>query len=266
LIDGDILTYRIGFAYEKEPINLCLWNVDKSIHTIADYLGGIDYLVYLTSNDRSNFRFSIRPDYKGNRTAAKPVHYETIRSHLIERHKARVSRGIEADDAIGIDHASTYKGKSVVCSIDKDFRQVPGWNFHFVRRDLDWISRDEAAFFFWKQVLTGDRTDNIRGIKGLGDVKSSKRLEGCSKPWEYLRTVRRIYLDHFGKAEGDLRLVENLNLLRIKQEENEPLVTLDDIEASLSLSLPLYWNHRELSMTTKQRKSRSSSRKRKETT
>lgn len=267
LIDGDILTYRIGFAYKNEPLNLCLWNVNKSIDTIVDRLGCSKYLVYITSDDGSNFRKAVRADYKANRTAPKPLYYTEIRRHLSEHHNAITTFGIEADDGIGIAHSKSDGIDSVICSIDKDFRQIPGWNFHFVRKELDWISRDEAESFFWQQVITGDRVDNVRGVKGYGPKKSAIWLEGCSTAWDYLRAVRRLYLEHFGALEGDLRLVENLNLLRIKRTEEENLITLDDIEASLKRSLPLYSGvSLERGLSMKLEKSPLSNQKRKERT
>lgn len=261
LIDGDILTYRIGFAYEKEHINLCLWNVDRTIDTILRNLGCGKYMVHLTANNRSNFRFAIREDYKANRKAPKPTHYEDIRRFLIDKHNAQVAEGQEADDTIGIAHASSG-GNSVVCSIDKDFRQIPGWNFHFVRRELDWISRDEAESFFWQQVITGDRIDNIHGVKGYGPKKAAAWVEDCSTTRDYLGAVRRLYLEHFGEVGGNLKLVENINLLRIKQSEDEPLVTLEDIEASLNGTSHPFLNPSESPSNTKKRKSRSSNPKR----
>lgn len=239
LIDGDILTYRTGFAYEKEPVKLCLWNVNRTINGMLDHLGCSQYLVFTTADDKSNFRFSIRKDYKANRKAPRPKHYEEIRRYLVDEHKAEVCRGYEADDGIAVYHSSSG-GKSVICSIDKDFKQLPGWHFYFVRKELDWLSSDEAESFFWKQVITGDRTDNIRGIRGMGEVKASKALEGCSTAWEYLRTVHRIYVDRFGETEGELKLVENLNLLRLKRTHEEELVTLPRIKASLNTNSPLY--------------------------
>lgn len=264
LIDGDILTYRIGFAYEKESLNLCLWNVDRTIDTILRGVGCREYMVHLTANNRSNYRFAIREDYKANRKAPKPTHYTQVREFLVDKHNAQVAEGMEADDTIGIAHSS--RGDSVVCSIDKDFRQIPGWNFHFVRKELDWISRDEAESFFWQQVITGDRIDNIFGVKGYGPKKSAAWLEACSTTRDYVGAVRRLYVAHFGKCEGDLKLVENINLLRIKQHVDEPLVTLENIEASLNGTSPLFWSPFQSPSSTKKRKSRSSNQKRSEPT
>jgi 5'-3' exonuclease len=263
LFDGDIITYRLGFAYENEPLSLCLWNVNDSINSRLAHLDIPTYSVFLTSSDKSNFRFGIKEDYKGNRKARKPLHYEEIRRHLIEKHNAEVVRGIEADDAIAIAQSSSG-GDTVICSVDKDFRQVPGWHFHFVRKELDWISWDEAESFFWQQVITGDGIDNVVGIKGYGPKKSHKWLEVCSTTREYLGAVRRLYLEHYGEFEGDSKLVDNINLLRLRRTADEPLITLADIEASLNGTSPLYSNQPELVLATKPVKSRSRSRKRKE--
>ena len=54
---------------------------------------------------------------------------------------------------------------------------------------MRYVTLPEANEFFWTQVLTGDRTDNIRGIDGLGPVKATKLIAPCGRDWIKMRDV-----------------------------------------------------------------------------
>jgi 5'-3' exonuclease len=43
-----------------------------------------------------------------------------------------------------------------------------GWHYNFIRNDKYLIDEYEAMQNFYKQLLTGDRVDNIIGLKGVG--------------------------------------------------------------------------------------------------
>lgn len=46
---------------------------------------------------------------------------------------------------------------------------------------------------FMVQTLTGDPSDNYPGLKGVGEVKARKLLEGITKPAEQWRVVLGAY-------------------------------------------------------------------------
>src|SRR5690349_18733148 len=103
LIDADLLVYRIGFAYENESSEqLVKWQVDVTIEGILNDIQADEYECFITSNDKTNFRFAIDAKYKANRVQPKPKWYNVIRSHLVDKQGAEVVEGMEADDRIGI--------------------------------------------------------------------------------------------------------------------------------------------------------------------
>lgn len=100
LIDGDILVYRVGFASQDVEVNFACARMNKMIEDICRACDTQQYEVYLTSDDKSNFRHELYPEYKANRKAPKPIWYMELRSFLIAQHAARVISGREADDAL----------------------------------------------------------------------------------------------------------------------------------------------------------------------
>lgn len=217
LIDGDILTYRIGFASEDVSEKLAKVRMDEFIvDMLMDLKDVKDYEGFLTGTGNFREQIAVTAPYKGNRTSKKPIHYEALRKHLNEEWEFRIVDGMEADDAIAI-MATSHPDKSIVCSIDKDFDQLPGWKYNFVKRIKYYVTPDDGLRSFYTQILTGDRIDNVIGLRGIGPVRAFKMLDGCSKEQEYYQAVLKAY-------GGDVeRVVENGQLLWLKRSVDEPL-------------------------------------------
>lgn len=216
LIDGDLLVYRAGFACQSkdeqgevvaEPLPYCLHTVKSMMENILEKVGSHDYKVFLTGKD--NFRNKIDPEYKANRKdAPKPVHYQDIRKYLENTWDAYVIDGMEADDALGMCSHS----RSVICSIDKDLLMVEGNHYNFVKDEWKIITPLEGKLNFYRQMITGDSTDNIPGIKGLGPKKSTDILTQ-EDDWDSV--IYELYKGQFDRPLT--RMKQNALLLWIKQ-------------------------------------------------
>ena len=150
---------------------------------------------------------------------------------------AKVIRDIEADDAMAIDHTSD-PNNTIICSRDKDLRQIPGntYSWELGRQaafgpmevdELGWLTLDKEKrklsgvgyMFFASQVLTGDTVDNIPGLKGCGPVAAYNMLERCSSPEECEDVLKMSYKD-------DVLLEEQAKLCWIvrRMEDDKPQV------------------------------------------
>lgn len=229
LIDGDVLKYACGFAsdanakamgVEHEDLAYCLNTVGTTIRSICDVSKADDYVVFVSHP--VNRRTTIYPAYKANRDPThKPYWFHEIGEYLEKKHGALTSdEGDEADDAIGIAQCTSGQ-ETVICSIDKDFDGVPGLHYNFSKtrkaNGVYDVSEELANQFFYKQILSGDSTDNIPGMYKTLGVKASKRftgpLDSMSDPQEMYEHVVRCYRgdEEFVKWVGDL--------LWIKREE-----------------------------------------------
>ena len=195
VIDADQLCYAAGFATEGEPLSHTLHTVNQMLEkqlretnceTHQCYIGGVE-----------NFRHDIAMDYKATRTARKPSSYENIREHLIHHWNAIVVDGMEVDDMVSLllwgDYVTAGGDREVTTLIlsspDKDLKNTPGWHYAPRTGDVYWIGEVQAYRHFLFQMLTGDRTDNIRGLPdmtpgfafrmGLG----TKKVKGCGEVW-----------------------------------------------------------------------------------
>lgn len=214
LIDADILVYRVGFSADK--------NRDSEEYAMKTMRGAIQSLImqdliecetwqlYLTG--KGNFRYDIATTapYKGNRKSPKPTHYEVLREYLAEEEGAIVITGMEADDALAIEQ--TKRGdESVIATVDKDLKQVPGWHYNFVKREKFYMNQEEADLWLYKQIVMGDAVDNIIGVKGIGDKKADKLLRGKSP-----KEMWNICVQKLGSKE---RAMENAGLVYMLREE-----------------------------------------------
>lgn len=168
--------------------------MDELLKTILEGVQATEFQVYLTaSNDCTAFRKQAYSDYKANRKAPRPIHYEALRQHLITDHGASVSTTIEADDAIGIDAGNN--SDCVIVSIDKDLLQIPGKHYNFVKQQFTTVNAHSGMRFFYKQLLMGDKADNIKGVAGIGEVKAERILNSsedyCEEAW--FNIVRATY-------------------------------------------------------------------------
>ena len=219
LLDCDILVYRVGFASEDVSPGIALARLRETFGGILDTLKLAEYKAYLTATGKSNFRFNIYPEYKANRASMpKPKHYDILRHSLLQDYGAMLVEGQEADDQIGIDNLKTEH--PIIVSIDKDLNQLPGWHFNFVKGLKYNVLPEEGLRYFYHQLLTGDRTDNIPGLTGIGEKKAEKAIANAASEQELFEVASNLYKKEFNDTWKDVML-RNGQLLKIRQKENE---------------------------------------------
>lgn len=223
--------YLIEHRIEAEPIDFALHSVKVQIHKILSATEAEEAQVFLTGE--GNFRDTIATilPYKGNRDPEhKPIHYDNITTYLLDQWDATIVNDMEADDALGIIQYETFldcmRGiqdnlNTIICTIDKDLDMIPGWHYNFVTQDKYLVSEQEAIKSFYTQLLTGDRTDNIQGIPGIGPKKAAHILEDCETEDEMYRAVRRAYEKAFPQEDIDPIILENGQLLWILRRPGE---------------------------------------------
>jgi DNA polymerase-1 len=182
--------------------------MEDSLKEILEALGTDDYVMYLTGSN--NFRRQIDPNYKANRPDERPKHWQACRDYLIKKHKAILVDGAEADDALGWNQTDD----TIICSIDKDLLMILGKHYNWVKKEFTTVTHESALQTFHRQLLIGDTSDNVFGIKGIGPKKAEKALGSLDNHGELFSTVRAMYND-------DQRLLLNCNLLWIMRKEGE---------------------------------------------
>lgn len=215
LLDLDILVYRVGFAANKEPWKFCKSRLDKTIADILFTLDVEDQEGWLTEGTH-NYRheYAVTAPYKGSRPNIKPVHYDAIRSYLMDSWGAKLESEQEADDAIGI-RCTELGDDSVIVTIDKDLDNIPGNHYNFVKQKEYYVDPEAALRNFYRQILVGDRIDNVVGVRGIGP-RRAERIYGSESTEAGLYACA---VEAFGGSET--RVVENARLLWIRRHPGE---------------------------------------------
>lgn len=248
LLDADLIIYRAGFAvetkvvseqdgwtttsFEVEPLENSIQIVKDTMEFILFELGTNEYEVYLSGD--TNFRkdlATVKP-YKGNRKNIRhPVHLAGLREYLIENHSAIVADNQEADDLLGI-RLTELGEEGVLCSIDKDLLMVPGKHYNWIKGKKKIVSEKEGTFNFYKQLLTGDATDNIPGCPTIGEKRAVKALANATSPSSLYTIVKDLYHEKLQKFSNRIcdSMVYNNGIVCYNSWKDNSLIelSLDD--------------------------------------
>lgn len=215
LIDADSLCYAVGFSSNDTEEPIAIARLEDTMTELCMELDCEDYKGFLTG--KGNFRDSIAVTvpYKGQRVTEKPVHLQALRCHLVTSWGFTVVQGIEADDAVGIAAYAVPEDETIMVHIDKDLNQFRGWHYNYRKKEKYHVTEFEGLHSFYTQILTGDRIDNIIGLKGIGPVKAKRILAECTNESELYQAVLKAY-------EGDQqRVLENAQLLWLQRSLNQ---------------------------------------------
>jgi hypothetical protein len=215
LIDADSLCYAVGFSSNDTEESIAIARLEETMTELCMELDCGDYKGFLTG--KGNFRDSIAVTvpYKGQRVSEKPIHLQALRDHLVSSWGFEVVNGIEADDAVGIATYAVPEEETIMVHIDKDLNQLRGWHYNYRKKEKYYVSEFEGLVAFYTQILTGDRIDNIIGLKGIGPVKAKKVLEKCTNENELYQAVLKAYED------DQQRVSENAQLLWLQRSPNQ---------------------------------------------
>jgi 5'-3' exonuclease len=242
LLDGDLYCFRSAASSENEDLGIAIFRCEDMIDNTLAEVGAEEFSIFLSGDN--NFRYDIYPEYKANRTAPKPRHLRALKDYLIEKYQAQVSDGCEADDLLGIEQCEFLgppdfglpRQQTIICSLDKDLRMIPGWHYSFEISGTSslgkkWVKEAEKVYVepfeglkrFYTQVLTGDSTDNLKGCAGIGKVKAEKLLADCQTEEEMFDVVR----DAFG---NDAEFYMNAVCIWIMRQPNTPWKPLKELD------------------------------------
>lgn len=215
-IDGDILVYQsIWGAKKTKDIKKKL---DQTITNIMSDLEGGKGKIAIKGI--GNFRKDIYPPYKGNRkkelTEEEKEFFEYAYQYLKDGWNSITADDMEADDLLAMWQTEE---PGIVVSIDKDMLQVPGLHYNTRRKEYININEEEASLLLHTQVMTGDSTDNITGLKGIGKVKASKVLVDVPMS-QHLNKVKDFWKEHYGRGwEDNMQL--NMDLIYLRRTPND---------------------------------------------
>lgn len=238
LIDADYLAYK-SCAYCEDEIDYgndvivvtsrfsdALQMFETELRAITSTLSAFpddDVVLFFSSPD--NFRKSLYPSYKGHRNRKKPCGYKRLLNWCGDRYETIIVDGLEADDAIGIFATNPIELEfdHIICSPDKDMRQIPG-RLYDLQYPVIEITKEDGDRWHYIQTMAGDQTDGYAGVPGIGVIKAAALLknEGCT--WETVVNAFKAKDLTEEDALMNARLAKILQYENFDHESNTPIL------------------------------------------
>ena len=177
LVDADSIYFRVACVTEKT--NEIRKGIDYTMNEIRKNCMSDRLMVAVKGI--GNFRKDIYSKYKANRPELDPGRKKALNygyKYMVDKHGAVPADDMEADDLVAIWAAECRSSGDdyTIAGIDKDLLQIPGYHYNFTKKTFQSVDEDAGNLSLMLQCLTGDNTDNIPGLKGIGPAKAKKIL------------------------------------------------------------------------------------------
>jgi DNA polymerase I len=201
IVDGHALCYRAYYAFIKNPLLNSDGQNTSAIFGFARMLLRLiadqkpDYLAVAFDPPKKSFRFGLYPEYKANRVKMP----DDLRSQIEEIKNMIGVLGItrieeadfEADDVLGTVAKKYGSGDVEVMLVtgDKDAYQLVGGNVKiyankkgisdyevYGEKEVEEMLGVKPGQVIDYMALTGDTSDNVPGVKGIGEKTALKLI------------------------------------------------------------------------------------------
>ncbi len=263
IIDAFSIIYKYYFIFIKNPLTNSKGVNISSIHGFVRTFMSLaqtypsDYIVVAADASKHTFRNDMYPEYKANRESMP----DDLRSQIDPLYKLVRSMGItilynekyEADDIIGTIAKENEKNgiETLIYSPDKDIMQLVDDNTTIIssKRDSTLVEYDADGVFEKRGVnpnriidllaLMGDASDNIPGVKGVGEktaVKLLKEFDSLEGVYENIDSVQGKLKDKLQNDKDNaflsykLATIETSVPIDIDYESYKPRKITDDSE------------------------------------
>ena len=223
IIDGDIVAFKSAAAVSNNDDELMQFDpagakryVDHMMNEWTKRIKPNVILMCFSDDSRKYYRHEIFPEYKGNRSGMeRPSALSFCYEYLSEKYRVVKKPFLEADDLLGILGTSPEIDTPIAVSIDKDIMTLPCkvYNPDKMRRAVK-VNPHMADLAVFKQAMTGDSSDNYKGIPGIGNVKADKILANTPHPAMAWEATRQAFLDNGLTEDYALLMVRLARILR----------------------------------------------------
>ena len=219
LLSKDFYTDEEWEGYLNDPTYFeaehCVYTIDldyamqyskEKLQEILENTGCKDYELHFTKG-RKSFRYTlVDKQYKANRSNDKtkraPAGLGALKQMWVDAdpEKAFIWEEWEADDIV-VAKKHQWPEKYLLVALDKDvLYSLEGEHFNYysssiynINMKFFTVSKERALKHHYLQTLTGDPSDGVYGLKGIGPKKADKILKDCSTDEECWAAVVEAY-------------------------------------------------------------------------
>lgn len=234
LIDADSLVFASCYMPKEEIVDSPFYtNIEDSkvkfdeqfMKIVNDLEEQYEIDKVITFNgSKGNFRKILTPVYKANRKKQElPPLLHDMHQYVKDTYNSKFVYGLETDDLVAKywQTLSNEFGRNnvMIVSIDKDYKQFPClmYNYHYKHRVVLDISKQEALYNFYEQMIVGDTADNVNYFKGKGKKFAEKYFEDCKSKYQYTKKLYALFKQEY-KGKARQKYTECYNLLKLRND------------------------------------------------
>jgi 5'-3' exonuclease len=235
---GFIVAYNQYIALENRVDDSKVRNhVHEFVNAVLRTTEADKFCLVHQARDSVTFRKQLYANYKANRGESPDFikHWKDVVYEAYRELEAVGVKNIESDDFLSIVHKTFDHDNHelILAHNDKDMFQLFGRHYMYKKNEWHSVSKEEAELNLYKQMLTGDGTDNIIGcgkrvtkVYASGVKKGEKYMTRVGVgPKEAVRilqdsdnmedTVKNKFVDTFGVSTGALKFAHIKTLIKL---------------------------------------------------
>lgn len=222
---------RLRFEIEMEILQRAYDRFEKITFDIINEIEEhftIDKTMFFFTKCKNNFRKEIYHLYKANRKIRNKWVNE-LRNYMLQFLENSFAHDVyEADDLIYYNAQLLNVEDYIICSIDKDLKQIEGLHFDYyqekkyddngeeykIRKGFKYMTKIDCENLLCELLLVGDTSDNIKGVKGIGEIKAKKIIYSKNSTYGKFKAICEAY-----KSESEIwkeKLRMNYKLLKFQ--------------------------------------------------
>lgn len=233
ILDLDSIAYAIGngvklldetgeprreegrFVYREKTEQELQESADEILKSILSGCKATHYIGFIKGSNTTDKRKEVHAQYKENRKTTPPIWWPFVKADLIRRWGAHEANGFEVDDYVNA--TRLIVPDSIVCAIDKDLLGLEGVHYNWKKQEIVKVTKSEALYKFWSDMITGQSGDSIKGIPGRGVKFVTEFFSHLKEPSSSMYAVYVLgqYIKDFGESEGIYEFYRNYSALKI---------------------------------------------------
>ena len=232
LVDADSLIFASNYRKREQPdddpyystLAECMDKFDEQFMRIVNDLEEqytIDKVITFNGS-KGNFRKYVSKSYKLNRKNIKlPPFLDEMHSYVKKAYNSVYGYGVETDDMVARYWTTLTedlgRNEVMIVSIDKDYKQFPAliYNYHHKHRIVYDITKQEALFNFYSQMIEGDQADNVNFFKGKGRAFAKKYYAECETEYQYRKQLFLLFKEKY-KSKAREKYIECYSQLKLR--------------------------------------------------
>ncbi len=203
LIDADYLIYSSCCAVEfdrrwtcgnhtldshEDDVMIVIENKINYYQKVAEE----EHDIVMCFSSYPSFRHEIFPEYKLNRIDKRhPMALPNAIKLVKTKYKSEQLDNLEGDDVLGLLATNKKYNDPIIVSPDKDMRTIPCKLI--AKDDIELITKRKADRAWMQQSLSGDTTDNYKGLEKVGAVTAEKILGDTNTLEDMWKKVTEAY-------------------------------------------------------------------------